>query len=514
MPASIPLTHCLGIIDLGSNSVRLIIVPYTPRLAFHITDQVSRHVRLSESMTQDSRLHPAAEKRALETLQMFRAFCDTKRVRRIIPVATAAVRDAANQAAFLERIRKTTGLKFRVLTGEEEAYFGALGVINSLGLRDGVVIDVGGGSAEVSEVCGGKFERGITSPLGAVRLTELYLNNGAERVKASDVARLDDHLSAMFEMLAWMELGPGAKFVGLGGTVRALARIDRESHGYPLGLTHGYELKLERLEQLIDRLRKLPVKERARQIAGLHSDRADIILAGAMVVAGAMRRAGAERLLVCGQGLREGLFYQEFLRPARPPLIRNVREFSVLNLARLYQYEKAHADHIARLALSMFDQLSKRHGYGQSERELLWAAAQLHDIGTVVDYYDHHKHSAYIILNAGLPGYSHRETVLIALLCLYHRKGKPSVEPYREVLEAGDDERVSRLSALLRLAEYLDRSRAQTVASLQVQAKGKRVRLRVRARTRAEARVEVWEAQRNADLFEKAFNCQLEIEPA
>jgi len=244
----------------------------------------------------------------------------------------------------------------------------------------------------------------------------------------------------------------------------------------------------------------------------LQSDRADIILAGAMVIAAGLRRAGADRLVVCGQGLREGLLYREFLKPSDPPIVPRLREFSILNLARLYGYEKVHTEHVARLALMLFDQLAEHHGYGALEREQLWAASQLHDIGTVVDYYDHHKHSAYIILNAGLPGYSHREVALIALLCLYHRKGQVTLEPYDRLFRDGDTRQVKRLAALLRLAEYLDRSRAQAVAGLRVLVKGRKAKLRVRARAAGLARVEVWEAQRNVGLFEEAFECSLEIE--
>ncbi|MBI4553605.1 MAG: Ppx/GppA family phosphatase [Candidatus Latescibacteria bacterium] len=502
----------IGIIDLGSNSARLMIAQYTPGLAFKVTDEVSRRVRLSEGMATENVLHPAAIDRALDTLQVFQAFCHAQGITRIVPVATAAVRDAANGEEFLARVRAETGLEFRVLTGEEEAYWGTVGVVNSLGLRDGFVIDIGGGSVEISQVQRGDFKRGITTPLGAVRLTETYVHS--DPVKSSEVKRLIDHIAAAFEALTWMTLESGEQFAGIGGTIRALVRIDRGMSGYPLGLVHGYELKLSRLDRLIDRLLSLPVHERARKVPGLMADRTDIILAGTMVVAGALRRAGADRLVVCGQGLREGLLYRELLKPADPPLIRNLREFSILNIARLYGYEQAHTKHVAALVLSLFDQLAPVHGYGALEREYLWAAAQLHDIGTVIDYYDHHKHSAYIILNAGLPGYSHRETVLIAQLCLYHRKGKPNPEPYSRLLKDGDVKRINRLAALLRLAEYLDRSRAQTVTDLHVTATGKQVRLRVNARTSAEARVEVWEAQRNAELFEEAFGCKLEIEQA
>ena len=146
----------------------------------------------------------------------------------------------------------------------------------------------------------------------------------------------------------------------------------------------------------------------------------------------------------------------------------NLSEFSVLNLGRLYNFDAAHAGHVTQLALSLFDQLAERHGYGHMERNCLWAAGQLHDIGTVVDYYDHHKHSDYIIMSAGLPGYTHRETVLIALLCLYHRKGTPTADQLSILSQPDDLQRVSRLASLLRLAEYLDRSRTQVVSRLRL----------------------------------------------
>jgi exopolyphosphatase/guanosine-5'-triphosphate,3'-diphosphate pyrophosphatase len=328
------------------------------------------------------------------------------------------------------------------------------------------------------------------------------------------VERLERHITETLERFTWIKVQADEAFVGVGGTVRALARIDREARAYPFALTNGYVLERDRLAAMTARLAELPISERVKAMPGLQADRADIILAGALVVLGALRLAGAKRLVVCGHGLREGLFFKEFLRPRDPPIIRDLRDFSVLNLARLYGYEAGHAEHVAHLALSLFDQLAAQHGYGDQERELLWAASILHDIGTIVDYYDHHKHSAYIILNAGLPGYSHRETALVALLCQYHRKGRPTLDQFHAPREPGDLECVERLSALLRLAEYLDRSRTGNVARLRVAAGGRKVRLRAVARRGADPRVEIWEAQRNADLFETAFACKLEIEPA
>lgn len=501
-------SHRLGIIDLGSNSARLIVAHYTPGESFKITYEFSRRVRLAQGMAEADRLQPAAVERAIETLQMFRDYCAANGVRHLIPVATAATRDAINRDEFLRRARQATGLHLRVLSGEDEAFYGALGVINGSGLHDGLVIDVGGGSAQVSQVRAGRFQRGQATSLGAVRLTEAFLPGDA--VTASQFKRLERHLAETFEQIAWMTVGRTGRFIGLGGTIRTLARIDRDARDYPLRLLNGYELSRERLEELIERLRALPVKERARKVPGLPSDRADVILAGAMVVAAAMRRAQVSTLFVSDQGLREGLLYQEFLKPAQP-LIPNLRRFSVLNLSRVYGYQSPHADHVAGLALAIFDQL-KRHGYGARERDYLWAAAQLNDIGTAVNYQDHHKHSAYLILSAGLPGYSHREMTLIALLCVYHRKGKADLSAYSAVLGKGDVDRVRRLGAILRLAEALDSSHTQDVAGVRVEARRRDVTLAVRGKRRHDVRWEVGEAQRNAELFEDAFDCRLQVE--
>lgn len=512
MNTPLPLKRRVGIIDLGSNSARLMVAHYAPGQAYRITDELSRRVRLSEGMAVDGRLRAHAILRAIQAIRLFKSFCDANGVKRIVPVATAAVRDASNRADFLRQLRAATGLRFRVLDGKEEAYYGTLGVVNGLGLRGGLVMDVGGGSAEFSHVERSRFKRGETTPLGAVRLTELFLDDG-DHVRPAAIDRLNAYVAAALEPLGWLHLGPDEAFVGVGGTVRALARMDREAQHYPFNLLNGYQVSRARLQTLIDRIIELPVAERARQLPGLPSDRADIILAGALVVQAAMRRARAATLTVCGHGLREGLFFEEFLPQTKPPVIRDLREFSVFNLGRLYGYEAVHADHVTRLALSLFDQLADRHHYGAEERDCLWAAGQLHDIGTVVDYYDHHKHTAYIILNAGLPGYTHHATALIALLCLYHRKGQPTLDDLHAPPQPGDLDRARRLAALLRLAEYLDRSRAQTITRLRLEGSGKKLRLLVRPRPGADARVEIWEAQRSADLFEAAYNCKLTIEP-
>ena len=199
---------------------------------------------------------------------------------------------------------------------------------------------------------------------------------------------------------------------------------------------------------------------------GIKPERADLILAGAVVVQSVMEAGGFDCMEVTEAGLREGVFFASLLDGSYPPLIENVREHSVRNLAAQYDADMAHTEHVAGLALSMWDEL----GSGDPvERELLWAAAMLHDIGVAIDYDDHHKHSRYLILNAGLPGFSPRETALIGQMARYHRKGSPTLGQFSALGRKGDDELLTRCAAVLRLAEQLERSRDQAVDRVDVQ---------------------------------------------
>ena len=506
-----PLDRRVAIIDLGSNTARLMIAQFTPDRVFKITDEVSRRVRLVEGIAEGGRLRSAARSRALEAVRMFKSFCDAQGIDHILPVATAAVRDAGNGASFLKEIARGTGLHFRLLSGEEEAFYSTVGVINSLGLYDGIILDVGGGSAEIGLIRDGAFAKGASTPFGTVRTNETYFP-GPE-VTTGQTKRLDADIDQALAGIGWLEARSTFPIAGVGGVVRALVRIDRMERKYPLGLVHGYELKRRRLEKLIERIASIPVSERSRRIPGLQQEREDIILAGAMIVAGVMRKTGARKLIVSGQGLREGLFFEEAFKPSsRPDSIGRLRRFTILNLARLYGYEGAHTGHVARLSRSMYDQLQEIHGYGEREREYLWAAAMLHDIGTVIDYYDHHKHSAYIILNAGLPGFDHRETVIIAWLCLNHRRGKPNFSRYQTLLKKEERIMVYRLSSLLRLSEYLDRSRSQIVEDVRLEAGGRKVRMKVVPRDGRDVSVELSEARSRVQLFEECFDRRLAIE--
>jgi exopolyphosphatase / guanosine-5'-triphosphate,3'-diphosphate pyrophosphatase len=247
--------------------------------------------------------------------------------------------------------------------------------------------------------------------------------------------------------------------------------------------------------------------ERAK-VPGIKPERGDLILAGAMVLQSVMVAGGFDCMEVTEAGLREGVFFSRLLKRSDPPLFPDVREASVRNLAAQYDADVAHTEHVAALALTIWDEL----GSGDPvERELLWAAAMLHDIGVAIDYDDHHKHSRYLILSAGLPGFSPRETALIGQMARYHRKGTPTLGQFSAFGRPGDEELLTRCAAVLRVAEQLERSRDQAVDRVRVRVDDGRVELRLEAHE--DVTIARWAAQNEAEVFKQAFGRELEVSP-
>jgi exopolyphosphatase/guanosine-5'-triphosphate,3'-diphosphate pyrophosphatase len=456
--------------------------------------------------------------RALATLDVFAGFAKASGLNgdALDAVATSAIRDAANAKDFLDRARERTQLPIRVLSREAEARYGYLAAINSTTLGDGCVLDLGGGSLQLVKVDGRMARASGSWRLGTVRMSERFLPvNGPAKRRQLDALR--EHVAEQLAEADWLVGGPpgeglgeARRLVGLGGTVRNLAAAAQRAAGLPSNGVQGMVIERAALDHLVERLASLPAAERAN-VAGIKPARADIILAGAVVVQGVLQAGGFDGLETTEAGLREGVFFERLLDGQREPLFADVRRASVLNLAGQYHLDVAHTRHVAALALGMFDELAELglHAGDPRERELLWAASILHDIGMSVDYDDHHKHSRYLILNAGLPGFSPVEVAIIAQAARYHRKGMPDPGPLRALFGEGDTERLDRCAALLRLAEDLERSRDQLVRETRIALRDGEVELRLVAD--GEAAVPRWAANRETELFARAFHRGLAV---
>ncbi len=512
-------------IDLGSNSFRLVVFTSMEDW-WQRSDEIYQPVRIGEGLSATGRLGEKPMRRALATLDVFAHFCKAGGLatNAIDALATSAIRDAENAAGFLTSARERTGLPIRVLSGSEEARYGYLAAINSTTLRDGCVLDLGGGSLQLVRVRDRLAQESGSWRLGAVRMTERFLPGGGP----ADEEQLDElraHVANELQGADWLA-GASERLVGIGGTVRNLAVAAQRCAGMPSNGVQGFVLCEKRLERLIARLAELPAAERSR-VPGIKPARADLILAGAVVLQSTLRAGGFHGIEITEAGLREGVFFERHIAEAegsgdrsetadRPPLFDDVRRASVLNLAARYHMDIAHTRHVAKLALGMFDQLAQLglHPGDPLERELLWAACELHDIGMSVDYDDHHKHSRYLILNGGLPGFSPLEVALIAQAARYHRKGMPEPGPLAPLFGEGDAARLDRLAVLLRLAEDLERSRDQLVHDTHLSfagdgGEGSAVVLELLAEE--ETTLPRWAARRERELFARAFGRSLDV---
>ncbi len=499
------------VIDLGSNSFRLVVYDSVPGRYWHHSDEIYHGVRIGAGLELTGALTAERMQLALEVLEVYAHFCSASGIsaRNVHAVATSAIRDASNGREFVAQVREQTSLEVRILSPAEEAHHAYLAAVNTTTLRDGVVVDLGGGSLQVVHVADRRELERESWPLGTVRTTERFLGRGSSRKQR---AALREHVLAQLGGAAWLEQ-VGGRIVGMGGTVRNLASAaatvaERAGIG-----VHGFVLQRDALEDLIERLARLNEAERA-QLPGIKPERAGIILAGAVVVAAVMEAVGVAGLEVTEAGLREGVFFSTYLAEHDPPLFAEVRESSVLNLANQYQHDLGHAKHVARIARHAWLSLAAAGATPETDLDapdLLWAAAMLHDIGMAIDYDDHHKHSRYLVLAAGLPGYSQREQALIAQAVRYHRKGTPELGVLGDVCLPGDERLLKALAAVLALAEHLDRSRDGAIDVAALRADNGNFALELEIGRRGDETLARWGAERQSEAFRRAFGRSLTI---
>lgn len=510
----------VAVIDMGSNSFRLVVFQYEPGSWWALADEIREATRVSAGMGDESVLQPEPVDRAIHTAAVFASFLEAQGVERVDAVATSAIRDAANRDELLAAIRDRCGLEVRVISGAEEAWYGYLAIANSTTLQDGFGIDVGGGSVQLMRIEGRRLREAESVRLGAVRVSEAFLPG--EEASAKQMKALRKHVARTLAEFEWWGEGdrtssqaPPARqrrrLAGLGGTIRNLAAAVQKRMELPDLDVQGFVLSREALEELISELASKPASKRG-SVRGIKPDRGDVILGGALVVAAAMEHGGFEELEVTEAGLREGVFFERLLDGRDPPLLDDVRRDSVLNLARRFRTNDAHVEHVARLSLQMFDALGEAglHALDGQERELLWAACMLHDIGVTIDYDDHHRHSHYLIVNSGLPGFSPWELEVIAAIARWHRKGEPDAGALGALRRKGDGARLTVLCGIIRMAEQFERSRDRAVASIDLSQHNGAVTLRAHTHG-ADPTVAIWSAQRNADLLAEAIGEPVEV---
>ena len=507
----------LAVIDIGTNSIHMVLAEIGKNFSYKIVDRIKEMARLGDGTFDSHRLSQEAMERGVVVLKRFSLLAKNKGFDTILPVATSAVRESKNGGDFIKRIRKELGLKIRVITGEEEARLIYFGVRHSMDLSDSpaMIVDIGGGSVELM-VCTPKRLKFVrTLKLGAIRLKDQFLKvdppdkkvmhrmeqTVAQVIKKSLQKKKDLLLKSLVATSGMA--GNLAEIIYLARTGQVLSQIDMAM------------IDLKEIKEVEQLLRTKDAEGRLK-ILGLDPRRVDTLFPGVLVLRVLMECIGATQVRVSDKAVREGVIY-DFIQQHYEGLkaeqeIPSVRRRQVLLLARRYQYPKVHSHHTAKLALSLFDQTKPLHGMGEVEREWLEYAALLHDIGHHIQESQHHKHSYYLITHADLPGFSLDEIRIIANVARYHRRGVPKVKHQGfKLLNAGQRKVVLRLSAILRIADGLDRTHFSVIKSLKARL-GQPLRLAVTFRYDPE--LELWTTERRKKLFEKIFRCSVELLPA
>ena len=497
----------LAAIDIGTNSVHMIVVQVRPDLSFEVIDREKAMVRLGAGGLDGRALTADTMNAALQALSTFKRLAESHQVDKILAGATSATREARNGGEFLRRIQRETGIRPFVITGAEEARLIHQAAMYGVDVGSGraVVIDVGGGSVEITLGTGTAIHLARSFKIGVIRLTERFIKSDplSERDERRLVKQIEAEVDRHCEQITAVGFD---RVIGTSGTILSIGAVAATlARGTPPGDLRNLRVSAKQIRRLRKEIRDLDLESRLA-VPGLDPRRADLIVAGTILLDTILRRLGAEELTLSDLALREGLVLDYIRRHkkqiAQVEQIPDVRRRSTIELAERCNYYSAHAQQVARLALAIFDQTRTMHGLAEREREWLEYGALMHDLGMHISHARHHLHSYYLIKNGDLRGFDPQEIEVIALIARYHRRGTPK-KAHDEYagLPAGIRRAVRILASILRVAESLDRSHAQVVSALEVHDTGDNVLLQVK--TSGDAQLEVWAATEHLGPFEK-----------
>ncbi|NLI57396.1 MAG: Ppx/GppA family phosphatase [Clostridium sp.] len=501
----------VGIIDLGSNSVRLVVFEVGKNGAFRLIDDINDPIRLMENMVCDKFLNDLAMHRTIKTIKLYKKLCAAHEIsaNRIIGVATAAMRKAENRDHLLRLLSNSTGIKFKILSGKEECMYVYKAIANSMDINEGIIVDIGGGSTEIIKFKDKHMQNHICLPIGSIVATEKFL--GKNTISPQKLHVLYNYIKNLLSESDWLFEKKNLVLIGVGGVIRNLGKIHRNHINYPLNKTHNYQIGIGDFQFVYDMLKNTDLESR-KKINGISKSRTDIIVGGLAILNAIISAVSPSKLVISGFGLREGILYEHIFLNSKLIPQKDALSMSLSSFMHLYGIRQKHAEQVCFISLSLFDQLKPLHKLGDRERKLLKVASLLHDIGISISYYEHHKHSFYIILNSRLNGLTLRETILISAIAASHSDkhfNENWQSKYSSVLLPGDIEIHEKLSILLKLAECLDRSETGVIQSLECQILDTSVK--IQTIKDGDAELELSLSNEYNDLFKKCFGKSLNI---
>lgn len=499
----------VALIDLGSNTARLVIYDVLDGGSFVVTDEYHEAVRLGETEA-DGSLKQTRIMQAIATLKLFKDICAIKNVNKVLAVATAAVRRASNQKTFLSDVFNETGIRITVVSEEEEANYVYQGVINSMEIPRGLIMEIGGGSTKLVYYNRRTILHTKIFEFGAVTLTNMFVS--ADKTPEQCEDDMVDYVKSQLEQVDWFkEIDHDTQLIGVGGSCRNLARIVRKVKKYPLDMVHNFNMQVEDFNYIYNMIRTLDL-DKKRRIKGLSSARADVFPAALAFIKAFVDYMGFTKIVSSGSGLREGVMFNYAVPQTLEKPISDVLGFSLRSFALHMGVDVAHAEQTFNLCVQLFKQLRVLHKFPRAYVKVLRVAAMLHDIGKTFKFYNSAKHTSYMILNSNLNGISHKDLVLAAYVSDVNNKEEVNTTEwakYNGILTPEDVEAVKKLAVILRLAAALDAGMKGTVTEISCDVLGDSVIMKTEVT--GNSILEMKAASAVALDFKKVFRKNLEM---
>lgn len=497
----------VGVIYIGANSVKFTLMNVLDSGYYKIIDESSSSIKLAQDLIASNSI---SEKKINETLSNFRSFkslCNISNVKEIIAVATCTLSKASNYEYFLHLIKDEFGITVTLLSDEDEIHYTYLGVTKSIYTTSSLIVDICGSCTHLTSIKDGQIQNSATIPYGS--LSHTYEHHLNDRILYDDLRNAISAIQTSLNDIEWLKNTEYDSIIGVGGTVRALCKIDRAKKRYPFDILHNYYLTSQDVNQIYNSLKCNDYKQRIN-VQGLSSERADLIVGGLTIFNTIIKTVNCEDIIVSGRGLREGFIFSYIEANYGP--IKDILDYNLDGIMDYLHINKARAERIYNMTYKLFNDLKPLHKLGTSYDNALKTAALLHDSGISIDYYHHNKHSFYVILHSNINGLSHKELIVSAAIAATHNCSKHTVPlpAFFSIISKLDIKAIDAIGLLLSISESLDKNLENPIESMNVDITGESVLITLSSDLNIS--FEITQALRVKNKFKEVYHRELKIE--
>jgi exopolyphosphatase/guanosine-5'-triphosphate,3'-diphosphate pyrophosphatase len=495
-----------GVIYIGANSVKFTLMNVLDSGYYKIIDDANSDIKLAQDLIHGDELSEEKIKETLSNFRSFKSLCKISGVNDIIAVGTSTLNKATNYEYFLHLIKEEFDIDVTLLSDEDEINCTYLGVTKSIPTTNSLIMDICGACTHLTSVINGEIANSITIPFGSLSHTYEYnLNN---RILYDDLKNSISVIQNSLDHIEWLNKDQYDSIICVGGTARAVCKIDRAKKRYPFGVLHNYTLAAQDIHQIYNSLKCNDYNQRLK-VPGLSSERADLIVGGLTIFDTILKNVNCEDIIISGRGLREGFIFS-YIEDNYGP-IKNILDYNLDGIIDYLHLNKERAYRLYSLTYKLFDELKSLHRLGNSYDNALKTAALLNDSGVSIDYYHHNMHSFYVILHSNINGLSHKELVISAAIAATHKKKTAvSLPQFFSIISKLDLKAIEAIGVLLSISETLDKTLENPIESMNVDFTEDFVLITVSCD--ADIRFEIKQALKMKDRFKEIYHRELKIE--